>query len=77
MGKLDELLSSGSEDYRTLTVRVTSDVADNLKVKAKKLGIPRTKLVQTLFEEGLDKLTTIVPGAFDNPVESAGTDPEE
>jgi len=58
MGKLDELLSLGSEDYKTLTIRVTSDVANELKAKAKKLGIPRTKLVQTLFETGMEELKT-------------------
>lgn len=55
MGRLDELLSYGSEDYRTLTVKTPISVAEDLKVKAKKLGISRTKLVQEIFGHGLDE----------------------
>ena len=55
MGRLDELVSNSTEDYRTLTVRVPSPLADDLKNKAKKLGVSRTKLVSELFHAGLDE----------------------
>ena len=61
MGRLDELLTHGSEDYRTLTVKVPSSLAEELKSKAKKLGLSRTKLVNELFYTGLDELNRRIP----------------
>lgn len=58
MGRLDELVTNSTEDFRTLTVRVTTTLADELKNKAKKLGISRTKLVSELFHAGLDEFKT-------------------
>lgn len=54
MTKLDDLLQKSSEDYKVLTVKVPSSLADTLKAKAKKLGVSRTKLVETVFHHGLE-----------------------
>jgi len=55
MGRLDELVSNSTEDFKTLTIRVTASLGDDLKGKAKKLGVSRTKLVSELFHAGLDE----------------------
>lgn len=56
MGRLDELMSSKPEDFKTLTVKVKSETAEELKETAKKLGVTRTKLVNELFTAGYDEL---------------------
>lgn len=58
MSRLDKLVTSSTEDFRTLTIKIPSDLADGLKTKAKKLGISRTKLVSELFHAGLDEFET-------------------
>jgi hypothetical protein len=62
MSRLDELMTSSVEDYRTLTVKVPTELADDLKGKAKKLGVSRTKLVKTLFMAGLDEFKSKFSG---------------
>lgn len=63
MSRLDDLLQNSSEDFRTLTVRVAETVAEDLKVKAKKLGVSRTKLVNELFFSGYDEFNKKYSGS--------------
>jgi hypothetical protein len=56
MGRLDDLMHSKPEDFRTLTVKVTKELAEELKETAKELGVTRTKLVNELFTAGYDEL---------------------
>lgn len=66
MGRLDDLVQQSTEDYRSLTVRVPTDVADNLKIKAKKIGISRTKLINELFMSGLEEFQAKYPSNGDS-----------
>lgn len=54
MGRLDDLINKTPEDFKTLTVRVDSDTAEDLKAKASKLGVSRTKLVREMFLSGME-----------------------
>lgn len=56
MGRLDELMTNRPENFKTLTVRVSNDTADELKATAKELGVTRTRLVNEIFTHGYDEL---------------------
>lgn len=56
MGRLDELMTNRPENFKTLTVRVSNDTADELKTTAKDLGVTRTRLVNEIFTHGYDEL---------------------
>jgi predicted DNA-binding protein len=56
MGRLDELMVNRPENFKTLTVRVSNDTADELKATAKELGVTRTRLVNEIFTHGYDEL---------------------
>lgn len=56
MGRLDELMTNRPENFKTLTVRVSNETADELKSTAKELGVTRTRLVNEIFTHGYDEL---------------------
>jgi len=56
MSRLDDLITKTPEVVKTITVRLTADEVAKLSAVAKKLEIPRGKLVAELVNAGLEEL---------------------